>query len=84
MIEAIVSASIAVLAGGAAFSNRIHARINNVHGRVDKLDQRIDTLELRIATNYVLKQDFSSALAKMENHMIRIEDKLDQVIMKHG
>lgn len=84
MLEAIVSASIAVLAAGAAFSNKIHTRINNVHSRVDNVDQRIDTLELKVATQYVPKQEFAAVVARLESHMTRIEDKLDQMLIKNG
>ncbi|AET72822.1 hypothetical protein CPVG_00013 [Cyanophage KBS-S-1A] len=77
MIEAVVSATLAALAAGAALTNRIHNRIND-------MDQRLDTFELRVATQYVPKQDFDTAMQKMEDHMIRIETKLDQMLLKNG
>ena len=77
MIEAVVSATLAALAAGAALTNRIHNRINDI-------DQRLDTFELRVATTYVPKQDFDTAMQKMEDHMIRIETKLDQMLLKNG
>jgi hypothetical protein len=77
MIEAVVSATVAALAAGAALTNRIHNRINDI-------DQRLDTFELRVATQYVPKQDFDTAMQKMEDHMIRIETKLDQMLLKNG
>ena len=77
MIEAGVSAVIAIVAAGAALTNRVHSRIN-------EMDKRLDTFELRVATSYVPKQDFETAIQKMEDHMIRIETKIDQMILKNG
>ena len=75
MIEAGVSAVIALVAGGAALTTRVHNRIND-------MDKRLDTFELRVATSYVPKQDFEAAVQKMEDHMIRIETKIDQIVLK--
>ena len=77
MIEAGVSALVALIAGGAAITNRLHNRIT-------ELDRRVDTFELRVATKYVPQEQFSEALSKMEDHMIRIENKLDQMLLKNG
>jgi len=77
MIEAGVSALVAVIAGGAAITNRLHNRIT-------ELDRRVDAFELRVATSYVPQEQFSEAVSKMEAHMIRIENKLDQMLLKNG
>ena len=77
MIEAGVSAVIALVAAGAALTNRVHNRIN-------EMDKRLDTFELRVATSYVPKQDFETAVQKIEDHMIRIETKLDQMLLRNG
>ena len=77
MIEAGVSAVIAIVAAGAALTTRVHNRIND-------MDKRLDTFELRVATSYVPKQDFETAVQKIEDHMIRIETKIDQMILKNG
>ena len=77
MIEAGVSAVIALVAAGAALTNRVHNRIND-------MDKRLDTFELRVATSYVPKQDFETAVQKMEDHMIRIETKIDQIVLRNG
>ena len=77
MIEAGVSAVIAIVAAGATLTTRVHNRIND-------MDKRLDTFELRVATSYVPKQDFETAVQKMEDHMIRIENKIDQMILKNG
>jgi predicted transcriptional regulator len=77
MIEAGVSAVIALVAAGAALTNRVHNRITD-------MDKRLDTFELRVATSYVPKQDFETAVQKMEDHMIRIENKIDQIVLKNS
>ena len=77
MFEAGVSAVIALVAAGAALTNKVHNRITD-------MDKRLDTFELRVATSYVPKQDFETAVQKMEDHMIRIETKIDQMILGNG
>jgi predicted transcriptional regulator len=77
MIEAGVSAVIALVAAGAALTNKVHNRITD-------MDKRLDTFELRVATSYVPKQDFETAVQKIEDHMIRIETKLDQMLLRNG
>ena len=77
MIEAGVSAVVAIIAAGAALTNKIHNRITD-------LDKRLDTFELRVATSYVPKQDFETAVQKIEDHMIRIENKLDQIVLRNS
>jgi len=84
MMEAAVSAVVAVIAGLAAVTNRLHTRINTVHSRITDMDRRVDTIELRIATNYVDKAEFKAGLQRMEDHMVRIENKLDQIVMRNG
>ena len=81
-MEAIVSVVIAVVAGGAAINNRLHNRINNVHDRISGLDRRIDTIELSVAQDYVSKADLAVMVQRMEDHMVRIENKLDQIVLR--
>jgi septal ring factor EnvC (AmiA/AmiB activator) len=76
MIEAGVSALLAFFAAGAALTNRIHNRIN-------EMDKRLDAFELRVATDYVPQDQFGAAMKKMEDHMIRIENKLDQIVLRN-
>jgi bacterioferritin (cytochrome b1) len=73
MIESIVSATIAVITGGAIMTTRVHSRIL-------ELDKRIDQLELGMAQSYVSKADFERTLERVETHMLRIEDKLDDLV----
>ena len=84
MIEAIVTLSIAVVAAGATLNNRLHQRINNVHDRISGLDRRIDGVELCVAQDYVSKSDLATMLDRMEDHMVRIESKLDQIVLRNG
>jgi len=83
-MEALVSAVIALVAGGAALNNRLHNRINNVHDRISGLDRRIDTIELSVAQDYVSKADLSTMVKRMEDHMVRIENKLDQIVLRNN
>jgi bacterioferritin (cytochrome b1) len=82
-MEALVTAVVACIAGGAALNNRLHNRINNVHDRISGLDRRIDTLELNVAQDYVSKADLSVMVQRMEDHMVRIENKLDQIALRN-
>lgn len=77
MIEAIVSGTVAVFTAVVA----LHSRMNN---RINEVDSRIDRVELRIAEKYVQREELSSSLQKMEDHMIRIENKLDQIVLRNG
>jgi len=78
-----VSVVIAVVAGGAAINNRLHNRINNVHDRISGLDRRIDAIELNVAQDYVSKADLAVMVQRMEDHMVRIENKLDQIVLRN-
>jgi uncharacterized coiled-coil protein SlyX len=75
MIEAGVAAGIALLTAIISVHSRLHNKISEV-------DSRVDRIELRVAENYVQKQELSNALQKMEDHMVRIEEKLDKLIFK--
>ena len=83
MIEASISAVIAIVAGGAALNNRLHNRINSVHERISALDRRLDGVELTVANDYVKKAELADLLKRMEDHMVRIENKLDQIVLKN-
>ena len=82
-MEALVSVVIALVAGGAALNNRLHNRIENVHDRISGLDRRIDAIELGVAQDYVSKSEFSVDIQRMEDHMVRIENKLDQIAIRN-
>jgi hypothetical protein len=73
MIEPFVPVFIAVGTGFAVLTSRIYNKIGH-------LDQRVDGIELRIVQDYVSKSDLQVALDRMESHMVRIEDKLDNMM----
>jgi hypothetical protein len=74
MVESIVSAVLAVVTGGFVLTSRINTKI-------DSVDKRIDEVELCMARSYISKQDFATTLERVEAHMIRIEDKLDELVL---
>jgi|TARA_B100000902_G_scaffold236395_1_gene223965 uncharacterized coiled-coil protein SlyX len=72
MLEATVPIAIAVVTGLAALTNKLH-------GRIHELDKRVDEVELRVAEHYVSKSDLSDMMGRVEQHMVRIENKLDKL-----
>ena len=72
-METLAAAAIAGVTGFAALFTRVNRRI-------DMMDRRIDGFELRVAEEYLTKSDFSAAIDRVENHMIRIENKLDKLV----
>jgi septal ring factor EnvC (AmiA/AmiB activator) len=82
MIEALIPLAIATVAAGATLNSRLHQRINNVHDRIGGLDRRIDQVELSVAQDYVTKADLQAMIDRVEAHMVRIENKLDQIALK--
>ena len=83
MTEALVTSVVAVVTAGAALNNRLHNRINSVHERISALDRRLDGIELTVAPDYVKKTELTELLSRMEDHMIRIENKLDQIVLRN-
>ena len=73
MIEAAISAGVALISGLVVLTNRLHSRIGEV-------SRRVDAVELRVAKEYLSKAEFSSALERVEGHMVRIEQKLDGIL----
>jgi len=72
MLEATVPIAIALVTGLGALTNRLHNRIH-------ELDRRVDDIELRVAEQYVSKNDLNEMIGRMEQHMVRIENKLDKL-----
>ena len=72
MIEAVIPIAVAMATGFSVLITRIHSRVH-------ELDRRVDKFELKIAEDYLTKSDFSSALDRVETHMVRIENKLDRL-----
>ena len=72
MIEPALTAAVAIISGGFILTGKINSRI-------DTLDRRIDQVELRVAEQYVSKTDFTQMLERVEQHMSRIEERLDRI-----
>ena len=75
MIESAIPIFIAAATGFSLLVSRLHQRVT-------QLDTRIDGFELRVAERYVSKTDLNDALERVETHMLRIENKLDKIILK--
>ena len=75
MFEPFIPAVVALVTGVAVLFNK-------VNHRVTQLDHRVDKLELKLVESFTTKADFQVAMNRMEEHMIRIEDKLDKLVDK--
>ena len=75
MLEALIPVGVALATGFGVLMSKLHMRVH-------ELDRRVDGVELRIAENYLSKAEFSTALERVEAHMVRIEDKLDNLSLK--
>jgi len=73
MVETLIPVAVAAATGFSVL-------IRGLYTRVHDLDSRVDKFELRVAEDYVSKESFSSALDRVEAHMIRIENKLDKLV----
>ena len=81
MIEAILTGVVSLVIGATSGMAALNSRTSN---KVAELDRRIDQMELRVAEKYVPRNELSNALQKMEDHMIRIENKLDQIALRNN
>ncbi len=81
MVEAIITGVASLIIGVGSGVLTVNGRSNS---RMDEIDKRIDGIELRFAEKYVPRQELAQALQKMEDHMIRIENKLDQIALRNG
>ena len=66
MLEAAVALGIAVSTGLGVFASRLNTRVNQI--------------ELRVAEKYIPREEVSLILTRFEDHMIRIENKLDNLL----
>ena len=73
MIETAIPVIIAIVTGTAVLFNKVNQRVTI-------LDTRVDRLELKLAESYTSKQEFTAAMSRMEDHLIRIEDKMDVLV----
>ena len=74
MLEAGVALSTAVITGMAILTQKVHNRITQV-------ERRVDGIALDMAQRYVTKYELSELVERVENQMMRIEDKLDRIVM---
>lgn len=81
MIEAVITGVVSLVLGVGGGVMTLNGKANS---RMDVIDKRIDDIELRLAEKYVPRQELAAALQKMEDHMIRIENKLDQIVLRNG
>jgi len=81
MIEAVLTGVVSLVIGATGGMAALNSRTSN---KVAELDRRIDQMELRVAEKYVPRNELSNALQKMEDHMIRIENKLDQIALRNN
>ena len=72
--ELIVSTAIAIATGFGWLTSKTYHRIS-------ELDKRLDAAEIRMAKEYVAKSDLAEAIDRVEAHMVRIEMKLDKIVM---
>ena len=75
MIETAIPVVIAIVTGTAVLFNKVNTRVTT-------LDNRVDKLELKLVESYTSKQEFTQAMIRMGDHLIMIEDKMDQLIAK--
>ena len=66
MFEAAITLCIAVATGLGVVSGRLNSRLNNI--------------EIRVAEKYITREEVSLILIRFEDHMIRIENKLDNLL----
>lgn len=71
-----MEAAITVLIAACSGLGVLHGRLNS---RIHELDRRLDGIEVKVAEKYVTKTDMSAMLDRVEDHMIRIENKLDNL-----
>jgi hypothetical protein len=49
-----------------------------------RLNSRLSAVELKVAEKYVSKEDLNLSMTKFEEHLIRIENKFDQLLLSVG
>ena len=48
-----------------------------LHKRITLLDNRLDDISLKIAEKYVTRNELSETFKRFEDHLVRIENKMD-------
>ena len=75
MIETAIPVVIAIVTGTAVLFNKVNTRVT-------QLDTRVDRLELKLVESYTSKQEFTQAMIRVGDNIIRIEEEMDQLIGK--
>jgi bacterioferritin (cytochrome b1) len=73
VVEAIVVGALGLVTGGYTVVQAMHRRVNTV-------DTRLDKIEITLARDYVPRAEFMAIQEKLEEHMLRIEQKLDRML----
>ena len=73
-MEAVVTTVIAALTGLGVLHGRLHSRLH-------ELDRRTDGIEVKMAEKYVSKDCFEVSMKRLEDHMARVETKLDTLLL---
>ena len=73
-MEAVVTVVIAALSGLGVLNGRLHSRLH-------ELDRRQDQIEVKMAEKYVSKDCFEVSMKRIEDHMARVETKLDTLLL---
>ena len=53
-----------------------------LHKRITLLDNRLDDISLKIAEKYVTRNELSETFKRFEDHLVRIENKMDTCFNK--
>ena len=77
MIEIIASLTIAGFTGVGFLTNKFQSRCAD-------LERRSDALELKLAERYMPREEITFQLSKFEDHFLRIEAKLDNLIQHNN
>ena len=48
-----------------------------LHRRISILDNKLDDVSLKIAEKYVTRNELSETFKRFEDHLVRIENKMD-------
>ena len=68
--EGMAAVAIAGLTGLCVAGTQLHKRISD-------LDHRLDGVSLKIAEQYVTRNELSETFKRFEDHLVRIENKMD-------
>ena len=74
MIEAAVSIALAA-------ANGLGVVITRLQNRTNELDRRLDNFELVVARTYVPRDELVQGYERLEDRMVRIEEKLDKILL---